>query len=145
MFDDLAESAVPEGMWPQGPSGRLIVTSTRSAAIAYAAQRGAQVVPVGFFSRRESVNYLTERLSANPAQRHGAMELADELRCEPLALAQAASVVANSTLACRDYRDYFARRRQQMGADPDELRLRSRRRSSCRHRRGSRSPRRGRP
>ena len=108
-------------MWPQGPSGRLIVTSTRSAAIAYAAQRGAQVVPVGFFSRRESVNYLTERLSANPAQRHGAMELADELRCEPLALAQAASVVANSTLACRDYRDYFARRRQQMGADPDEV------------------------
>src|SRR5207244_12806844 len=34
---------------------------------------------------------------------------------EPLALAQAASVVANSTLACRDYRDYFARRRQQIG------------------------------
>jgi len=67
------------------------------------------------------VNYLTERLSANPAQRHGAMELADELRCEPLALAQAASVVASSTLACRDYRDYFARTRQQMGADPDEV------------------------
>jgi hypothetical protein len=121
VFDDLAESAVPEELWPQGPSGRLIITSTRPAAIAYAAQRGARVVPVGFFSRRESVNYLTERLSANPAQRHGAMELADELRCEPLALAQAASVVANSTLACRDYRDYFARRRQQMGADPDEV------------------------
>jgi hypothetical protein len=67
------------------------------------------------------VNYLTEQLSANPAQRHGAMELADELRCEPPALAQAASVVANSTLACRDYRDYFARTRQQMGADPDEV------------------------
>jgi len=49
------------------------------------------------------------------------MELADELRCEPLALAQAASVVASSTLACRDYRDYFARTRQQMGADPDEV------------------------
>jgi hypothetical protein len=34
VFDDLAESAVPEGLWPQGPSGRLIVTSTRAAAIA---------------------------------------------------------------------------------------------------------------
>ena len=100
VFDDLAESAVPEGLWPQallGPDRH----QHACRSIAYAAQRGAQVVPVGFFSRRESVNYLTERLSANPAQRHGVMELADELRCEPLALAQGASVVANSTLACR--------------------------------------------
>ena len=71
---------------------------------------------MGFFSVREALNCLTERLSVNPAQRHGAIDLIEALGREPLALAQAASVVANSTLACRDYRDYFARRRQQIGS-----------------------------
>ena len=40
---------------------------------------------------------------------------------EPLALAQAAAVIANSTLACRDYRDYFVRRRQQIGVAAGEV------------------------
>jgi tetratricopeptide (TPR) repeat protein len=57
----------------------------------------------------------------NPAQRHGAIDLIEALGREPLALAQAASVVANSTLACRDYRDYFARRRQQIGVAAGEV------------------------
>jgi tetratricopeptide (TPR) repeat protein len=80
-----------------------------------------QVVPVGFFSIREALNCLTERLSVNPVQRHGAIDLIEALGREPLALAQAASVVANSTLACRDYRDYFARRRQQIGVAAGEV------------------------
>ncbi len=84
---------------------------------ASAARRGARVVPVGFFSVHEALNCLAERLSVNPAQRHGAMELTEALGCEPLALAQAAAVIGNSTLACRDYRDYFARRRQQIGME----------------------------
>jgi len=45
------------------------------------------------------------------------MELTEALGCEPLALAQAAAVAGNSTLACRDYRDYFAGRRQQIGME----------------------------
>ena len=57
----------------------------------------------------------------NPAQRQGAIDLIEALGREPLALAQAASVVANSTLACRDYRDYFARRRQQIGVAAGEV------------------------
>ena len=84
-------------------------------------RRGTQVIPVGFFSVREALNCLTERLSVNPAQRQGAIDLIEALGREPLALAQAASVVANSTLACRDYRDYFARRRQQIGVAAGEV------------------------
>ena len=57
----------------------------------------------------------------NPAQRRGAIDLIEALGREPLALAQASSVVANSTLACRDYRDFFVRRRQQIGMAAGEV------------------------
>jgi tetratricopeptide (TPR) repeat protein len=118
VFDDLSDSVDLEGLWPEGPSGRVLVTSPHSAV---AGRRGVQVVPVGFFSVREALNCLTERLSVNPAQRHGAIDLIEALGREPLALAQASAVVANSTLACRDYRDYFARRRQQIGVAAGEV------------------------
>ena len=97
----------------------MLVTGTQSTLAA--GRRGTQVIPVGFFSVREALNCLTERLSVNPAQRQGAIDLIEALGREPLALAQAASVVANSTLACRDYRDYFARRRQQIGVAAGEV------------------------
>ena len=119
VLDDLMEAAVPDGLWPHGPSGRVLITSTQPAAIAAARRRGTQVVPVGFFSVREGLNYLAGRLSANPGQRQGAVELAAELGCEPLALAQASAVVADSTLACRDYRDYFAERHGQARIAPE--------------------------
>ncbi len=118
VFDDLSDSVDLEGLWPEGPSGRLLATSPHSAVTG---RRGTQVIPVGFFSVREALNCLTERLSVNPAQRHGAIDLIEALGREPLALAQAAAVVANSTLACRDYRDYFARRRQQIGVAAGEV------------------------
>src|SRR6266568_3754639 len=101
------------------PSGRVLVTSMQASLTS--GRRGIQVIPVGFFSIREALNCLTERLSVNPVQRHGAIDLIEALGREPLALAQAASVVANSTLACRDYRDYFARRRQQIGVAAGEV------------------------
>jgi tetratricopeptide (TPR) repeat protein len=113
VLDDLAAEAELDGLWPSGPSGRLLVTSTQAGAIAAARRSGAQVFPVGSFSIREALHCLTERLDINPEQRHGAMDLAEELNCEPLALAQALAVVATSTLTCRDYRDYFARRQKQ--------------------------------
>jgi tetratricopeptide (TPR) repeat protein len=97
----------------------VLITGTQSPVAA--GRRGMAAVPVGFFSVREALNCLTERLSVNPAQRQGAIDLIEALGREPLALAQAASVVANSTLACRDYRDYFARRRQQIGVAGGEV------------------------
>jgi tetratricopeptide (TPR) repeat protein len=119
VLDDLQDAADLDGLWPEGAAGRVLVTGTQSSVAA--GRRGMAVVPVGFFSVREALNCLTERLSVNPAQRQGAIDLIEALGREPLALAQAASVVANSTLACRDYRDYFARRRQQIGVAAGEV------------------------
>ncbi len=118
VLDDLQETSDLDGLWPEGP-GRVLVTGTQSSVAS--GRRGTQVIQVGFFSVREALNCLTERLSVNPVQRQGAIDLIEALGREPLALGQAASVVANSTLACRDYRDYFARRRQQIGVAAGEV------------------------
>ena len=75
--------------------------------------------PVGSFSRREALSYLMGRLIADTDQRLGAIDLVEELACEPLALAQAIAVITNSAMSCRDYLGYFVRRREQLtdGAD----------------------------
>jgi tetratricopeptide (TPR) repeat protein len=119
VLDDLPNVDELDGLWPEGPAGRLVITSTHSDVAA--TRHRTRVFPVGFFSVREALGCLTERLSVNPAQRHGAIDLIEALGREPLALAQAAAVIANSTLACRDYRDYFVRRRQQIGVAAGEV------------------------
>jgi Tetratricopeptide repeat len=119
VLDDLPNVDELDGLWPEGPAGRLLITSTQSSVAA--SKHRTRVFPVGFFSIREALGCLTERLSVNPAQRQGAIDLIEALGREPLALAQAAAVIANSTLACRDYRDYFARRRQQIGVAAGEV------------------------
>jgi tetratricopeptide (TPR) repeat protein len=119
VLDDLPNVDELDGLWPEGPAGRLLITSTQSTVAA--SQRRTRVFPVGFFSVREALGCLTDRLSVNPAQRQGAIDLIEALGREPLALAQAAAVIANSALACRDYRDYFVRRRQQIGVAAGEV------------------------
>ena len=119
VLDDVPETADLDGLWPEGPMGRLLITGTQSSVAS--ARPGTQVVPIGFFSVREALQCLTEPLSANPAQRHGAIDLIEALGCEPLAVAQVSSVLANSTLTYLDYRDYFARRRQQIGVAAGEV------------------------
>jgi tetratricopeptide (TPR) repeat protein len=119
VLDDLPDAAELEGLWPEGSAGRVIITSAQATVVT--GRRGTQVYPIGFFSTREALGCVTERLSVNPAQRQGAIDLIEALGREPLALAQAASVVANSALACKDYRDYFVRRRQQIGVGAGEV------------------------
>src|SRR5271169_5670014 len=119
VLDDLPSVDELDGLWPEGPAGRLLITSAQSTVAA--SRYRTRIFPVGFFSVREALGCLTERLSVNPAQRHGAIDLIEALGREPLALAQAAAVIANSTLACRDYRDYFVRRRQQIGVAAGEV------------------------
>ncbi len=114
VLDDLAGRANLDGLWPAGPAGRLLVTCADPAAV----PGGMRVVPVGPFSLREAIGYLSERLSADPDKRHGAIELAQDLDLEPAALAQAGAVIANSPLSCRDYRAHFLRRREQMAVSP---------------------------
>ena len=110
VLDDLADPADLDGLWPAGPAGRVLVTSADAAAL----PGGMQVVPVGPFSLREALNYLNGRLSAYADKRYGAIELAQDLDFEPVALAQASAVIANSPLSCREYRAHFVRRRAQL-------------------------------
>jgi tetratricopeptide (TPR) repeat protein len=119
VLDGVPEIADLDGLWPEGPTGRLLITGTRP--VADLARPGLRVIPVGLYSVREALNNLTERLSANPVQRQGAIDLIETLGHEPLALALASSVVASSNLTCQDYRDHFISRRKQMWAGTDEM------------------------
>jgi tetratricopeptide (TPR) repeat protein len=121
VLDDLSDAADLEGLWPAGPAGRVLITTTNSAhesgEHSLFSKHSALVLPVGVFSSREALSYLMGRLNADPDQRLGAIDLIKDLRYEPLALAQASAVIASSALSCRDYRGYFAQRREQM-AEP---------------------------
>jgi len=68
------------------------------------------------FSIREALGYLSGRLTTDPDQRSGAIDLAGELGCEPAALAQAAAVIISTGIRCRGYRDYVSDRRSQPAA-----------------------------
>ena len=114
VLDDLADPATLDGLWPAGPAGRVLVTSADAAAV----PGGFQVVPVGPFSLREAVSYLSGRLAADPDKRVGAVELAQDLEFEPLALAQASAVIAHSPRSCHEYRAHFVRRREQLAGSP---------------------------
>jgi len=110
VLDDLADPADLDGLWPAGPAGRVLVTSADAMAV----PGGVRVVPVGRFSLREAIGYLNGRLSADPDKRFGAIELAQELDLEPVALAQASAVIASTPLSCREYRAQFVRSRDHM-------------------------------
>ncbi len=111
VMDGLSDAANLEGLWPAGPAGMLLVTASNAAAVS--GEHRARILPVGVFSHREALSYLMGRLTADPDQRIGAIDLVQDLGYEPLALTQASVVIASSALSCRDYRDYFVRRRQQ--------------------------------
>jgi tetratricopeptide (TPR) repeat protein len=112
VLDDLSDVANLDGLWPAGTAGRVLVTTANPAA--FSAERGALVQPVGVFSPREALSYLMGRLTADPDQRTGAIDLVQDLGCEPMALAQASAVIASSALSCRDYLDHFVRRRDEL-------------------------------
>jgi tetratricopeptide (TPR) repeat protein len=110
VLDDLSGSADLRGLWPAGSAGRVLITTVDSAAL----PSGTQALPVGLFSNREALNYLMGRLSADPDRRLGAIDLVKDLGCEPMAMAQACSVITSSAWTCRDYQEAFVRRRDQM-------------------------------
>jgi len=112
VLDDVAAPADLEGLWPEGPAGRVLITTRNPAVV-----KGAPdplVFPIGVFSSHEALTYLMGRLSTDPDQRIGAVDLLDDLGREPLALAQASATIGSSGMTCRDYRDIFARRKMQI-------------------------------
>jgi tetratricopeptide (TPR) repeat protein len=117
VFDDLSDPADLEGLWPEGPTGRVLITTTNPATAS--GQHQAVIRPVGAFSPREALRYLTGRLTADENQRLEAINLVNDLGCEPLALAQASALIANSPLSCHDYREHFARKRGQLAKTAD--------------------------
>jgi Tetratricopeptide repeat len=116
VLDDLASPADLDDLWPRGPAGRILVTTRVPPASLHGQDR--TIVEVGPFSRREALNYLTVRLGEDPAQRIGAFDLAEDLCCLPLALAQAAALIADCQLSCREYRAMFASRKQHADVAP---------------------------
>ena len=110
VLDDLSGSADLRGLWPAESAGRVLITTADSVTL----PSEAQLLPVGLFSNREALNYLMGRLSADPDRRLGAIDLVKDLGCEPMAMAQACSVITSSAWTCRDYQEAFVRRREQM-------------------------------
>ena len=108
VLDDLGVGDVLDGLWPSGPGGRVVVTAASSQSVT--ALRDPLVLEIGSFSPREAMSYLVGRLSADPDQRRGAIDLVDDLDCQPLALAQATAAIGSSWMTCADYRDQFYRR-----------------------------------
>jgi tetratricopeptide (TPR) repeat protein len=109
VLDDLCHVADLDGLWPAGPAGRVIITTSQPAE--FSGEQGTLIHPVGVYSPDEAMTYLTDRLRDEPGKRHGAAELIAELDYEPLALAQASAVITTSELSCRGYLDSFGRAR----------------------------------
>ncbi len=115
VLEDQSDAADLAKLWPEGPAGRVLITTADSAdSAALASERRARVLPVGVFSPREALSFLRGGLTANPDQRLGAIDLVEAVGCEPLALAQARAVIAMSGLSCQDYRGYFLHRREHL-------------------------------
>ncbi len=114
VLDDLSGTADLNGLWPAGPAGQVLITAASPAVLP--GDHPALVLPVAAFSSREALSYLMGRLTADPDQRLGAIDLVEDLGCEPMAVAQASGVIATSSLSCRDYHGYFRARRDELAA-----------------------------
>ncbi len=111
VLDDLPGLAALEGLWPRGAQGRVVIT-TRQPNLPE--EPGRRIVPVAAYSTREALAYLTARLSDESGQRVGALDLAADLDCQPLALAQATAVLICTEESCYNYRNWFADRKLRM-------------------------------
>src|SRR5439155_25591797 len=113
ILDDLASLADLDDLWPAGPAGQVVITTSLPGAVFPA---GPRIAPVGGFSRREVLAYLSARLTDFPGQRAEALELGADLDGLPLALAQAAAVMTVNQLSCAEYRGRLGERREHMSA-----------------------------
>jgi tetratricopeptide (TPR) repeat protein len=121
IIDDVHDLADLDGLWPAGPAGQVVMTTrlpalaiSEGAQGAYGITGGPRIVPVGGFSRREALSYLTGRLIEHPDQRIEALDLGEDLDGLPLGVAQAAAVMTVDGLGCREYRARLGERREHM-------------------------------
>ena len=123
ILDDLVSLADLENLWPAGLAGQVVITTRLPETVfrggpsqAPNAATGPRIAPVGGFSRREVLAYLSARLTDYPEQRAEALDLGEDLDGLPLGLAQAAAVMTVDRLSCREYRGRLAERREHMSA-----------------------------
>jgi tetratricopeptide (TPR) repeat protein len=98
VFDDLADPDMLRPFLPAGGAARVLITSNRQAV----AKLGASV-PIDVFSADEALAFLTDQTGQADAVEAGAV--ARELGYLPLALAQAAGVIAAQHLTYATYLD----------------------------------------
>lgn len=116
VINDLCDPKDLEGLWPTGPSGRTLITAAHKSALP---TDGPLIsLPVGGLSRREALSYLMGRLTSDPGQRLGAIDLVDQLDGQPLALAQATALLISTEWTCREYIDVFLARRDKVAVLP---------------------------
>ena len=110
ILDDLQSTADLEGLWPQGKSGQVLVTTRLNESELDAP--GRTVVGVEPFSRREALGYLGTRLTGHPDQRIESLDLAEDLGGYPISLALAAAQIMAADITARDYRARYIERQQ---------------------------------
>ena len=79
VLDNLRDAAALDGLWRAGPGGRVVITAADTGAVP--GEHGVLVHAVPAFSIREALNYLSGRLTTDPDQRNGAIDLAGALSC----------------------------------------------------------------
>jgi tetratricopeptide (TPR) repeat protein len=99
VFDNADDPDALRPFLPSAGSARVLITSTRQSM-----GRLGRRVQVGEFSVDQALAFLAARTGRGDLD--GARRLSDELGCLPLALAQAAAVIADQQL---DYRTYLRR------------------------------------
>ena len=96
VFDNVTDVGALRPFVPSAGKAQVVVTSTLAGAA-----RLGKPLPVGVFSAEEALAFLADR--ARPDDQDGARELAAELGYLPLALAQAAAVIAAQWLTYQVY------------------------------------------
>jgi len=96
VFDNATDPKLLRPFIPAAGSARVIITSNQQPV----ASLGSGV-PVNVFTEQEALTFLAAR--TGQADAAGAQELAEELGCLPLALAQAAAVIASQHLSYGTY------------------------------------------
>lgn len=130
ILDGVIDAADVDGLWPQGPSGQALVTTTlpglglARARSGRAAHNGSppgpqqQSISLGSFSQREALQYLTDRLNDDPYHSAGAVDLTAAIGGLPVGLDLAVAYLLDTGQECRQYRlDYEQYRRDWNGGD----------------------------
>ncbi len=119
VLDGLAESADADGLWPHGPAGQALITTSvpglRQAQSA-SVTPGTETIAVPAFSEREAVSYMSARLSDDPYHAAGSLDLAIAVGRLPVGMALAVTYLLDSGQDCRQYRLACERYRQRWQA-----------------------------